>query len=289
MGKPGSRATTALPGERFGRLVVAGVVTDSNGRRRRCRCDCGTEVVVAAQNLTRGHTKSCGCLKREVAAKQLAEIRERNGLVEHQDKNWIGSVICGRRILGEIRLCRSRRWTVECIDCGRQTNVEEKQLRDEAIRDCLTCTHRSRHGTPHPRVGQVFGIGTIASINPKRSGVVTLRCLCGVEQEVRWLDIRRRRIPACRSCAAVIHRAKWSGMSEVDAIEHLKRKLINARRPLKTVESERTVRARLVRTAADALGVWPGTINRRIRRGTFSLDEFEAQRAQVLTGASAEG
>lgn len=33
-----------------------------------CRCECGKEVEVTTGKLTGGHTKSCGCLKREVMA-----------------------------------------------------------------------------------------------------------------------------------------------------------------------------------------------------------------------------
>lgn len=61
-------------GDRFGMLTVLERV--ENGARRtlryRCRCDCGAEVVVFGCSLASGHTKSCGCLRRErmrVAAK----------------------------------------------------------------------------------------------------------------------------------------------------------------------------------------------------------------------------
>ena len=32
-----------------------------------CKCDCGNTVVVHQQNLTNGHTKSCGCYNKELA------------------------------------------------------------------------------------------------------------------------------------------------------------------------------------------------------------------------------
>ena len=40
---------------------------DSKGRsikKLRCQCDCGNVVEVAKSNVTRGHTKSCGCLNK---------------------------------------------------------------------------------------------------------------------------------------------------------------------------------------------------------------------------------
>lgn len=60
-----------LAGQRFGRLV-AGESIHVQGKTQKklhykCRCDCGSEVLVNAQNLRRGMTQSCGCLQRERA------------------------------------------------------------------------------------------------------------------------------------------------------------------------------------------------------------------------------
>lgn len=60
-----------LSGQKFGRLQVieiAGRKSTPNGCVRlmwRCTCDCGVDVVVQAAALTKGTTKSCGCLQRE--------------------------------------------------------------------------------------------------------------------------------------------------------------------------------------------------------------------------------
>lgn len=64
-----------LTGKRFGRLVV---ISQSAVKLRtaqrmtwwRCRCDCGEEIVTGRAYLATGKTKSCGCLRREIAAKQ---------------------------------------------------------------------------------------------------------------------------------------------------------------------------------------------------------------------------
>ena len=55
-----------LIGQRFGRLtVMAPAESAKNGQARwLCRCDCGNECTVLAQNLRRGHTSSCGCSKK---------------------------------------------------------------------------------------------------------------------------------------------------------------------------------------------------------------------------------
>lgn len=57
---------------RLGRLVVLKEAPfDKRGNMQwLCRCDCGTEKIVAGSSLMRGATKSCGCLNKEVAARK---------------------------------------------------------------------------------------------------------------------------------------------------------------------------------------------------------------------------
>lgn len=56
-----------LTGQRFGRLIVKEKVgVDRYGRAIwLCVCDCGKESITKSPYLTRGETKSCGCLKLE--------------------------------------------------------------------------------------------------------------------------------------------------------------------------------------------------------------------------------
>ena len=52
-----------LTGRRFGRLFVRGLAHRGDGRAFWiCKCDCGKRKVIAANTLSGGHTKSCGCL-----------------------------------------------------------------------------------------------------------------------------------------------------------------------------------------------------------------------------------
>jgi hypothetical protein len=56
-----------LTGERYGRLTVLRKCRD--GKRWRCRCECGKRTRVLREHLRSGHTRSCGCLKRELVKK----------------------------------------------------------------------------------------------------------------------------------------------------------------------------------------------------------------------------
>ena len=78
------RRITDLRGNRYGRLMVTGF----GGRRGRvltwvCRCDCGRSVTVRAANLTKGHTRSCGCLAREHSLRLTQQINERKKGGDH--------------------------------------------------------------------------------------------------------------------------------------------------------------------------------------------------------------
>lgn len=46
-----------VPGRRYGKVVH---------RRFRCLCDCGEETTTTLHALRSGHTRSCGCLQREI-------------------------------------------------------------------------------------------------------------------------------------------------------------------------------------------------------------------------------
>lgn len=83
-----------LTGQRFGRLTVlerAGNI----GRMAawKCRCDCGAECVVGSNSLRRGHTKSCGCLMREIQEENLSKRPVKHRMSRHR----LHSVWCSMR------------------------------------------------------------------------------------------------------------------------------------------------------------------------------------------------
>lgn len=55
-----------LTGKRFGRLVcIHDIGTKNGGYIWKCICDCGNITYVSVRHLSNGHTKSCGCLRKE--------------------------------------------------------------------------------------------------------------------------------------------------------------------------------------------------------------------------------
>ena len=63
-----------LTGQRYGRLVAI-ERAPNKGRRTmwKCKCDCGNEVIVRAENLKSGNTISCGCYASEQIIKRLTK------------------------------------------------------------------------------------------------------------------------------------------------------------------------------------------------------------------------
>ena len=77
-----------LTGQRFGRLVVLERAEDhvtKSGKKVKqwnCLCDCGNEKIVRHGELRNGHTKSCGCLHKEMAG----AINRTHGLSAKHDR-----------------------------------------------------------------------------------------------------------------------------------------------------------------------------------------------------------
>lgn len=79
-----------LIGSKFGRLlVISRFASKGKSPKWLCRCACGTETVVFGSALRTGHTKSCGCLNREIAAAK----QYRHGMSKSTEhKIWSGII-----------------------------------------------------------------------------------------------------------------------------------------------------------------------------------------------------
>ena len=102
--------TVEMVGQKFGRLTV--VAREGINRQRmatwRCICDCGSGRVVAGAFLRNGHTKSCGCHKRDVARERLGE----------DNPVWLGDGVAYHGAHKRIRRARGSASTHSCVDCS---------------------------------------------------------------------------------------------------------------------------------------------------------------------------
>lgn len=72
-----------LTGKKFGKLTAISV--DSSKRTGNiwlCRCDCGRTALVLTSRLLNGHTRSCGCMKKE-SVQRMRDIQEQRGMLHH--------------------------------------------------------------------------------------------------------------------------------------------------------------------------------------------------------------
>lgn len=79
-----------VAGIRFGRLTAKVPIRNPNGRYSwRCDCGCGDTVVVRVADLLSKHTRSCGCLKRQIARKRmLRHGHTANSVVSSEYRTW---------------------------------------------------------------------------------------------------------------------------------------------------------------------------------------------------------
>ena len=75
---------TNLAGQKFGHLTaIERVESDKYGHARwKCKCDClnQTELIVFADNLRRGHTRSCGCDRRSHGELVIEKLLKENNI-----------------------------------------------------------------------------------------------------------------------------------------------------------------------------------------------------------------
>lgn len=69
----GCLRSSDLTGQRFGRVVAVELAgkTKHGQTMWLVRCDCGARHITSGHSLRRGNTRSCGCLRREVALQNL--------------------------------------------------------------------------------------------------------------------------------------------------------------------------------------------------------------------------
>lgn len=74
-------------GQRFGRLLVIGMVYEGGSGKVRCLCDCGRQHVALTYNVTNGNTTSCGCngSRATIGLRMKAVARP---VQEHVKRKW---------------------------------------------------------------------------------------------------------------------------------------------------------------------------------------------------------
>jgi hypothetical protein len=70
-----------MVGKKFNRLTVV-ARAENNGTRAAwlCLCECGNQITLTGKVIRSGHTKSCGCYRKEVTCPQQGKNNTKHGL-----------------------------------------------------------------------------------------------------------------------------------------------------------------------------------------------------------------
>mgnify|MGYP003637685155 CR=1 FL=1 len=88
-----------------------------------CKCDCGTERTVRKEKLLKRTTKSCGCLRREIAAKRTAQD------LTGQSFSRLNVISQSHSLKGDVY------WNCECI-CGNNITAATYHLNRGSVKSC---------------------------------------------------------------------------------------------------------------------------------------------------------
>lgn len=139
-----------LTGMKFGLLTVLFESGKKHGKTVwACQCSCGNSVNVAVDQLTTGHTKSCGCLKHKAGQRLFIDV--------------VGKVFGRLRVISRAESQNARAmWLCQC-ECGTQTVVSGKRLRQGHTKSC-GCLQRESVGKKNYKHGchdhRLYGIWT---------------------------------------------------------------------------------------------------------------------------------
>jgi hypothetical protein len=169
-----------LTGQKYGLLTVIEREKTVGGKARwRCLCECGNEHVVNASDLRSGNTKSCGCLNRATAIKNIAGAKR--PVINLAGRRF------GRLVAVEQVSESPAKWLCKC-DCGNTAIVRGDCLRIGRTKSCgcLAKETQSRIGSeskgrPSKRLddltGRRFGLLTVLSHVPG-SSPTKWNCIC---------------------------------------------------------------------------------------------------------------
>ena len=117
-----------LTGNRYGRLTAIRYATKGHWA---CRCDCGNEINVDTRFLNSGHTRSCGCLRKDTAKSNVVDM---SGFENDGDD---GVIVLARQGSDNQQVAL---WYCICKHCGSVFVSRGSSIRSGLIHSC-GCVH----------------------------------------------------------------------------------------------------------------------------------------------------
>ncbi len=138
-----------ITGQKFGRLTaIKRVANNKRGEAMwLCRCECGNEKEVSASLLRKGVTKSCGCLRKEMAV-EIGEKKTAAAEVGVSGRKF-GTLTAVKRI-GSNKYGKSV-WLFKC-DCGKTKEMVLSSVINGSIKSC-GCVRRKKNAITGKTIG----------------------------------------------------------------------------------------------------------------------------------------
>lgn len=125
-----------LTGQVFGRLTV--LYRNGSDKNQRalwhCKCICGNEVDIVSQSLTKGATKSCGCLQKEYLIKKNLES---NSIEIGKTYNYLTPIRnLGLKCATKNSQKRRSYYLCKCELCGKEVEITGNDLISGHVKSC---------------------------------------------------------------------------------------------------------------------------------------------------------
>jgi hypothetical protein len=170
-----------LIGKKSGLLTAIEILETDQGKKLKCRCDCGNEIIVSLKSFKYGKVKSCGCLYSKSKIKDITG--QRFGKLK------------AVRYTGKIKN-HSAVWLCQC-DCGNTVEVKANALTSGAVQSCGCLRSESRI---KDLTGQRFGKLVAKERTGKKhnnSQVWLCECDCGNTVEVSAGNLTSGKTKSC--------------------------------------------------------------------------------------------
>lgn len=122
-----------LTGQRFGKLTVIERAPNIGKLTAwKCRCDCGSETIKKAVNLTSGKTKSCGCANIHTSKDEIGNRYGRLTVIKLEKATkrgrqyWLCKCDCGNEVVKDIG--SMRRGKTKSCGCLRKEIIENGNM-----------------------------------------------------------------------------------------------------------------------------------------------------------------
>lgn len=177
-----------LTGVRFGKLTALCRAEKKNDTYMwKCVCDCGNSAVVYLPSLTKGATKSCGCLQKEIAATTMRDSKTAHGKAKR------GSVTKEYRIWGNMKKrCQNENTPAYKDYGGRGITVDYRWQRFENFFDDMgECPvghslERVDNSRGYGKENCVWATKKAQSRNTRRTRII--KCVAGEKSLAEWAE-----------------------------------------------------------------------------------------------------